>query len=98
MAKNLYVGNLSFDTTEDTLRLLFEAHGEVTSVKVITDRMTGRSRGFGFVEMSSDEAAAAAISDLNGKPVDGRQLRVDEARPRKDRWVDPSRPSDRRTW
>jgi RNA recognition motif-containing protein len=85
MAKNLYVGNLSFDTTEDTLRTLFSEFGEVESVKVITDRYTGRSRGFGFVEMSTEEAAQEAISGLNGRQVDGRDLRVDNAKPQRDR-------------
>ena len=84
MAKNLYVGNLSFDTTEDTLRTLFAEFGEIDSVKVITDRYTGRSRGFGFVEMSTEEAAQEAISGLNGKSVDGRELRVDNAKPQRD--------------
>lgn len=82
MATNIYVGNLNFDTTADTLRELFAQHGEVTSVEVITDRYTGRSRGFGFVEMGSDEAANAAIAALNGQEVDGRTLKVDRARPR----------------
>jgi cold-inducible RNA-binding protein len=71
MAKNIYVGNLNYDTTEDTLRPLFEAHGEVISVNVITDRYTGRSRGFGFVEMSDEQAADAAIAALNGQTVGG---------------------------
>ena len=82
MGKNLYVGNLSYDTTEETLRSLFAEHGEVESVNVITDRYTGRSRGFGFVEMATEEAAQKAISELNGRNVDGRDLKVDEAKPR----------------
>jgi RNA recognition motif-containing protein len=82
VAKNVYVGNLSFDTTQDRLQELFEAHGEVVSVNVITDRMTGRPRGFAFVEMATEEAAKAAIAALNGQEVDGRTLNVDEARPR----------------
>jgi len=82
MAKKIYVGNLNYRTTEDNLRSHFEAHGQVNSVKVITDRETGYSKGFGFVEMESDEAANAAISALNGKEVDGRQLRVNEANER----------------
>lgn len=82
MGKNLYVGNLSYDTTEETLRTLFAEHGEVESVNVITDRYTGRSRGFAFVEMSTDEEAQKAIGELNGHTVDGRDLRVDEAKPR----------------
>jgi RNA recognition motif-containing protein len=83
MAKNIYVGNLNYDTTEDTLRELFAAHGEVASVNVITDRYTGRARGFAFVEMATDEAAAAAIAALDGQTVDGRQLKVNEAKPRR---------------
>ena len=98
MAKNIYVGNLNYDTTEDSLRALFAEHGEVTSVNVITDRYTGRSRGFGFVEMADDQEAQDAISALNGHNLDGRQLRVDEARPRKSRWVDPGRRPDDRRW
>lgn len=90
MAKKLYVGNISYGTTEEDLRMLFTSHGEVSSVKIITDRDTGRSKGFGFVEMGSDEAAESAMSDLNGKEIDGRQLKVNEAkdRPRRDnpRW------------
>ena len=82
MAKNIYVGNLSYDTTPETLRSLFSEHGEVVSVNVITDRDTGRSRGFGFVEMATEEAAQAAIAALNGQQVDGRALNVNEARPR----------------
>jgi RNA recognition motif-containing protein len=85
MAKNIYVGNLSWGTTEDQLRDLFEAHGEVLSARIITDRDTGRSRGFGFVEMESDDAANAAIEALNGQLVDGRPLTVNEARPRRPR-------------
>jgi RNA recognition motif-containing protein len=82
MAKKIYVGNMNYDTTEETLRQLFSAHGEVTSVSVVTDRYTGRAKGFGFVEMATDEAARAAITALNGKEVDGRQLRVNEANER----------------
>lgn len=82
MAKKIYVGNMNYDTTEETLRQLFSAHGEVTSVSVVTDRYTGRAKGFGFVEMATDEAARAAITALNGKEVDGRQLRVNEANDR----------------
>lgn len=79
---NLYVSNLSFHTTEDDLRKLFEEFGEVTSAKVITDRETGRSRGFGFVEMGSTENANKAIASLNGKDIEGRSLSVSEARER----------------
>ncbi|HPD14149.1 MAG TPA: RNA-binding protein [Planctomycetota bacterium] len=79
---NIYVGNLSFQTGDAELRAAFEAHGEVTSASVITDRETGRSRGFGFVEMPSAEQAKAAIAALNGTDLGGRTLNVNEARPR----------------
>lgn len=79
---NIYVGNLSFDTTEDDLRDAFAAHGEVTSAAVITDKYSGRSRGFGFVEMANTAEANAAIAALNGTELDGRTLNVNEARPR----------------
>lgn len=82
---NIYVGNLPWSTTEETLRAAFEEFGEVDSAKVITDRETGRSRGFGFVEMPDDGAAQTAIEALNDKEFDGRNLRVNEARPRDDR-------------
>ena len=82
---NIYVGNLSWSSTEDAVRALFEAHGEVESVKIITDRYTGRSRGFGFVEMPNEEEGRAAVSALDGKDLDGRALKVNEARPRTDR-------------
>ena len=85
MAQNVYVGNMSYDTTEDKLRELFAAHGEVVSVNVITDRYTGQPRGFAFVEMATNEAAQTAIAELNGHELDGRQLKVNEARPRKPR-------------
>jgi RNA recognition motif-containing protein len=85
MATNLYVGNLSYDTTEDTLRALFAEFGEVESARVITDRYSGRSKGFGFVEMSAGEDAQKAIEALNGKSVDGREIRVDKAKPRTER-------------
>jgi RNA recognition motif-containing protein len=85
MATNLYIGNLSFQTTEDAIRGLFAEHGEVESVRLITDRYTGRSRGFAFVEMATDEAAQAAIESLNGKSVDERELRVEIAKPKRDR-------------
>ena len=81
MAKKLYVGGLSYGTTEDTLRTSFAQAGEVTSASVIMDRMTGRSKGFGFVEMASDDDAAKAIEMWNGKELDGRRLTVNEARP-----------------
>jgi RNA recognition motif-containing protein len=79
MASKLYVGNLSFQSTEEDLRELFEAHGTVESVAIITDRDTGRARGFGFVEMSTAEEAQAAIRALDGKSMDGRQIKVNEA-------------------
>jgi RNA recognition motif-containing protein len=76
----LYVGNISFDTTEETLRNTFSEHGDVEEVAVITDRDTGRSRGFAFVTMADDGAARNAIDALNGKEIDGRSLNVNEAR------------------
>lgn len=85
MGKNIYVGNMSYDTTQDRLQELFAAYGTVTSVNVITDRDTGRPRGFAFVEMATDEAARAAIAALNGQDVDGRTLTVNEAKPREPR-------------
>src|SRR5438132_3247900 len=85
MATRLYVGNLSFQTSSDDLRDHFAQIGNVESAQVVEDRMTGRSRGFGFVEMTSPEEAAAAIDQLNGKDFGGRNLTVNEARPRTDR-------------
>ena len=85
MTKKLYVGNLSYSTTEATLSELFEAVGEVTSVNLITDRNTGRSKGFAFVEMAEDSAAQEAITQLSGKELDGREINVAEARPQKPR-------------
>jgi RNA recognition motif-containing protein len=85
VAKKLYVGNLTFDTTDAQLETLFGAHGTVQSAQVIMDRDTGRSKGFGFVEMSNDNEAQTAIAALNGKEVNGRALTVNEARPREDR-------------
>jgi len=79
---NLYVGNLSFETTERDLQQAFEAYGAVSSASVITDRETGRSRGFGFVEMPTEGEARAAIEGLNDKDLNGRSLKVNEARPR----------------
>lgn len=79
---NIYVGNLSFGSSENDLRVEFEAYGEVMSVKIITDRETGRSRGFAFVEMAEDGAAQTAIDALNGKEIDGRAVNVNPARPR----------------
>lgn len=88
--KSIYVGNLPFSATEDEVRSLFEAYGEVASVKLISDRDTGRPRGFGFVEMADGEADAA-IRELNGKDMGGRALRINEAQPRTN-----SRPPRRR--
>ncbi len=85
MATKLYVGNLSFDTSEGDIRQLFESCGSVTSCNMITDKFTGKSRGFAFVEMSSQAEATKAISELNGKDLGGRALTVNEAKPREDR-------------
>jgi len=86
MGKKIYVGNLSYTTHETDLNNLFQPYGEVTSVKIITDRDSGSSKGFGFVEMSSDSEAQAAIIGVNGRDVGGRQLKVNEAmdKPRRD--------------
>src|SRR5581483_2872118 len=83
--KNLFVGNMNYQTTESDLRSLFEQFGEITRVQVMTDRETGRSRGFGFVEMADDDAAAQAMAALNGRELDGRALNVNEARPKPER-------------
>jgi len=83
--KNLFVGNMSFQTTEGELRALFEPFGQITRVHVAMDRETGRARGFAFVEMPNDEEAAQAIAALNGKEVGGRSLKVNEARPKTER-------------
>ena len=80
---NIFVGNLSYSATEDSVRALFEAHGEVTAVRIIQDRETGRSRGFGFVEMSNDEEARKAMEALDGTELDSRALKINEARPRR---------------
>lgn len=85
MGTKLYVGNLSYNTTDDSLKQLFAGAGNVASASVITDRMSGRSRGFGFVEMSTDEEAKKAVEMFNGKDLDGRKLTVNEARPFKKR-------------
>ncbi|MDN5937352.1 MAG: RNA-binding protein [Salinisphaera sp.] len=82
---NIYVGNLPWRASEETLRAEFEAYGEVSSAKIISDRETGRSRGFGFVEMPDKAAGLAAIEGLNDKEIEGRNLRINEARPRDDR-------------
>jgi RNA recognition motif-containing protein len=85
VAKKLYVGNLSYETTDSDLQNLFGSHGTVQSAQVIMDRDTGRSKGFGFVEMNTDQEAQAAITALNGQAVNGRALTVNEARPREER-------------
>jgi RNA recognition motif-containing protein len=81
---NIYIGNMSFDTTEDQLRQAFEGFGEVTTVRIIADKNDGRPKGFAFVEMSSKEEANAAISGLNGQDLNGRTLNVNEAKPREE--------------
>ncbi len=86
MTKKLYVGNLSFATTEEQLRALFSEVGPITSVAIITDRMTGQSKGFGFVEMETEQAAQEAIQRLNGRDVNERTLTVSEARPPRERF------------
>jgi RNA recognition motif-containing protein len=96
MGKNIYVGNMSYDTTEGRLQELFGAHGEVATINVITDRRTGRPRGFAFVEMATEEAARTAIAAVNGQEVDGRALTVNEAKPRAPRGTDRGRRDNRR--
>ncbi|MBI1749664.1 MAG: RNA-binding protein [Acidobacteria bacterium] len=83
--KNLFVGNMSFQTTESDLRALFEPFGQITRVHIAMDRETGRARGFAFVEMANDDEAAKAIAGLDGKEVGGRNLKVNEARPKTER-------------
>ncbi len=85
MSMKLYVGNLAFQTSSDSLQELFSQVGTVESASVVEDRETGRSRGFGFVEMSTKDEGQAAIAQFNGKEVDGRSLNVNEAKPREDR-------------
>jgi cold-inducible RNA-binding protein len=85
IVKNIFVGNLSFHTNEDELRQLFEGYGQVDRVSIMTDRDTGRSRGFGFVEMTSNEDGEKAIAALNGTQVGGRTINVNEARPKTER-------------
>ena len=92
MAKKLYIGNLSYSTTDESLRAAFETVGAVSSANVIMDKMTNRSRGFGFVEMTEDADAEKAVSMWNGKELDGRALVVNEARPMEER---PPRSDDR---
>ena len=88
---NIYVGNLSFELTAEDLRQAFEAYGEVSSVNIITDKYSGQSRGFGFVEMPDKGDAETAIENLNGKDLSGREINVNEARPRADRGGGPRR-------
>jgi len=92
---NIYIGNLSFDTTEEQVRQAFEGYGEVSSVSIVADSYSGKSRGFGFVEMSNRDEAAAAINGLNGQELDGRTLNVNEARPRAEKGDRSSRGGDR---
>ena len=92
-AINIYVGNLSFDANEDQLRELFEGYGKVDSAKIISDQFTGRSRGFGFVEMADQEEGMRAIEELNAKDFLGRSLKVNEARPKRDAGRRDSRPA-----
>ncbi len=93
MATRLFVGSLAFNVNEDQLKELFATVGTVASVAIITDRDSGQSKGFGFVEMGSDDEATAAIKELNGKELDGRSITVNEARPKEDRGP---RPDNRR--
>lgn len=83
--KNIFVGNLSFGATEDSVRTMFETYGSVERVSIVTDRDTGRAKGFGFVEMTANADADRAIAELNGREVDGRALNVNEARPKTER-------------
>jgi RNA recognition motif-containing protein len=85
MTQKLYVGGLSYSTTEDTLRSLFAEYGEIESISAITDRDTGRPKGFAFVEMATDQAAQAAISALNGTTIDDREIKVDKTKPQAER-------------
>jgi cold-inducible RNA-binding protein len=87
--KNIFVGNMSFQTTESDLRALFEPYGQVTRIHIVNDRETGQPRGFAFVEMEKDAEAAKAMTELNGKEVSGRALRVNEATPKTDRGPRP---------
>jgi RNA recognition motif-containing protein len=89
MGKTVYIGNMSHEITDERLRELFTAHGEVIEVRIVKDHFTGRSRGFAFVDMATEEAARTAISELNGQTVDGQPLKVAEAKPRRRR--DPGR-------
>jgi RNA recognition motif-containing protein len=95
---NIYVSNLSFNVQDEDLREFFTEYGEVTSAKVITDKFTQRSKGFGFVEMSDDAAAAKAIAELDGSTADGRTIKVTEARPKEERPARQQRPSYSKSW
>jgi len=95
---NIFVGNLSYSTTDDSLRTLFEQHGEVASAKVISSRDTGRSRGFGFVEMPNDTEAQAAITALDGTDIDGRTLKVGKAHEKTERGSGGGRPPRSERW
>lgn len=88
---NIYAGNLSFDVTESDLRTMFEAHGKVDRASVVMDRMSGGSKGFGFVEMPNDKEAKAAISALNDKDAQGRRMTVNESKPKTDRGSERNR-------
>ncbi|MBZ5624616.1 MAG: RNA-binding protein [Acidobacteriia bacterium] len=96
--KNIFVGNLSFGATEDALRTLFEAHGTVGRVNIVTDRDSGQPRGFGFVEMNNDDEGNKAIAALNGRDLDGRTLNVNEARPKADRTSGGGGGFNRKRW
>ena len=96
MAKRLYVGNLSHSTTQEQLEALFSQVGEIAEITIVTDRETGRSKGFGFVEMATDADAQEAINRFNGQELDGRPLTVNEARPREERAPRGDRPGGRR--
>ena len=95
---NIYIGNLSFDTAEEDLRKAFEGYGEVSSVSIITDKYTGKPRGFGFVEMPTKGEAQAAIAGLNGQDLNGQALNVNEARPRTERGGGNRRESRNNSW
>lgn len=98
MTQKLYVGNLSYNTTGDALRTLFAEFGQIESVNMITDRDTGRPKGFAFVEMATEESANAAVSALNGKSVDDREIKVEKAKPPVDRDRRDFRPRGGRRW
>lgn len=96
MAKKLFVGNLPYETNDQSLGEMFSPFGTVSSANIITDKFSGRSRGFGFVEMENDDEAQKAIDEMNGKEVNGRAIVVNEARPREDRPAGGNRNFDRR--